>query len=97
MKTSSKKWQKIRKIKGLRQFVTWYPRHVSENPGYMSKRDNITKKYMSDPHRFADFFNGYIYNGKEPCGKKIPGHIKESCSYEVGQSILFVSWYRKPN
>ena len=34
MKTSSKKWQKIRKIKGLRQFVTWYPRHVSENPGY---------------------------------------------------------------
>lgn len=31
----------------------------------MSKRDNITKKYMSDPHRFADFFNGYIYNGKE--------------------------------
>ena len=35
MKTSSKKWQKIRKIKGLRQFVTWYPRHVSENPGYM--------------------------------------------------------------
>ena len=33
MKTSSKKWQKIRKIKGLRQFVTWYPRHVSENPG----------------------------------------------------------------
>ena len=38
MKTSSKKWQKIRKIKGLRQFVTWYPRHVSENPGfYISK------------------------------------------------------------
>ena len=35
MKTSSKKWQKIRKIKGLRQFVTWYPRHVSENPGYI--------------------------------------------------------------
>ena len=35
MKTSSKKWQKIRKIKGLRQFVTWYPRHVSENPGDM--------------------------------------------------------------
>ena len=34
MKTSSKKWQKIRKIKGLRQFVTWYPRHVSENPGF---------------------------------------------------------------
>lgn len=37
MKTSSKKWQKIRKIKGLRQFVTWYPRHVSENPGYIIK------------------------------------------------------------
>ncbi len=36
MKTSSKKWQKIRKIKGLRQFVTWYPRHVSENPGCIS-------------------------------------------------------------
>ena len=38
MKTSSKKWQKIRKIKGLRQFVTWYPRHVSENPGGMPER-----------------------------------------------------------
>ena len=37
MKTSSKKWQKIRKIKGLRQFVTWYPRHVSENPGLKGK------------------------------------------------------------
>ena len=36
MKTSSKKWQKIRKIKGLRQFVTWYPRHVSENPGLIA-------------------------------------------------------------
>ena len=34
MKTSSKTWQKIRKIKGLRQFVTWYPRHVFENPGF---------------------------------------------------------------
>lgn len=39
MKTSSKKWQKIRKIKGLRQFVTWYPRHVSENPVHMYNPD----------------------------------------------------------
>ena len=41
MKTSSKKWQKIRKIKGLRQFVTWYPRHVSENPGGKYEAINV--------------------------------------------------------
>ena len=47
MKTSSKKWQKIRKIKGLRQFVTWYPRHVSENPGFKAAHPNwdITFNY----------------------------------------------------
>ena len=43
MKTSSKKWQKIRKIKGLRQFVTWYPRHVSENPGYRFQTRKMEK------------------------------------------------------
>lgn len=43
MKTSSKKWQKIRKIKGLRQFVTWYPRHVSENPGCMGLNERIAE------------------------------------------------------
>ena len=48
MKTSSKKWQKIRKIKGLRQFVTWYPRHVSENPGYEYRPDGkLLKKSAS--------------------------------------------------
>ncbi len=31
----------------------------------MSKKDTITKKYMSEPRHFADLFNGYIYNGKE--------------------------------
>ena len=49
MKTSSKKWQKIRKIKGLRQFVTWYPRHVSENPGCMEGMELMVKKIMHDP------------------------------------------------
>lgn len=47
MKTSSKKWQKIRKIKGLRQFVTWYPRHVSENPGV--KADVIVNTANPNP------------------------------------------------
>ena len=31
----------------------------------MGKQDTITKKYMREPNHFADFFNGYIYNGKE--------------------------------
>ena len=48
MKTSSKKWQKIRKIKGLRQFVTWYPRHVSENPGYMPDQIFYTMEEVPD-------------------------------------------------
>ena len=29
----------------------------------MAPRDKITKKYMQDTNIFADFFNGYIYNG----------------------------------
>lgn len=31
----------------------------------MSRRDTIERKYMRDPEHFADFFNGYIYNGEE--------------------------------
>jgi len=31
----------------------------------MGRKDTITKKYMRDTSIFADFFNGYIYNGKE--------------------------------
>ena len=46
MKTSSKKWQKIRKIKGLRQFVTWYPRHVSENPGLKENVSSILVAFL---------------------------------------------------
>lgn len=30
----------------------------------MGRKDSITKKYMSDPNRFADFFNTIVYNGK---------------------------------
>ncbi len=31
----------------------------------MSKKDIIIKDYMRDKERFADAFNGYLYNGKE--------------------------------
>ena len=31
----------------------------------MGTKDTITKKYMRNPNHFADFFNGYIYNGRE--------------------------------
>ena len=31
----------------------------------MGRRDKLTKKYMRDPEKFADFFNGFIYNGEE--------------------------------
>ena len=31
----------------------------------MSRRDTIERKYMINPEHFADFFNGYIYNGEE--------------------------------
>lgn len=30
----------------------------------MGKKDILAKKYMQNPERFADFFNGYIYNGE---------------------------------
>lgn len=61
MKTSSKKWQKIRKIKGLRQFVTWYPRHVSENPGYYGKLSDIISNL---PFQFVCISKSYIVNIK---------------------------------
>lgn len=55
MKTSSKKWQKIRKIKGLRQFVTWYPRHVSENPGFKA----LGREYMpGDEVHISEYLAG---------------------------------------
>lgn len=31
----------------------------------MGKKDIATKQYMRDPQHFADFFNGFIYNGEE--------------------------------
>lgn len=31
----------------------------------MGKKDIATKQYMRDPQHFADFFNGYFYNGQE--------------------------------
>lgn len=30
----------------------------------MGKKDSLAKKYMKNPTIFADFFNGFIYNGK---------------------------------
>lgn len=31
----------------------------------MGRKDKLTKKYMRNPEKFADFFNGFIYEGKE--------------------------------
>lgn len=31
----------------------------------MGKQDNLTKEYMRDPERFADFFNGLMYGGNQ--------------------------------
>lgn len=31
----------------------------------MGKRDTMTKNYMKNPERFADFINGYVYGGKQ--------------------------------
>lgn len=63
MKTSSKKWQKIRKIKGLRQFVTWYPRHVSENPGDMQKLiDGVNSQKIDLDSTESDIKAASVYN-----------------------------------
>ena len=74
MKTSSKKWQKIRKIKGLRQFVTWYPRHVSENPGYrvITRNDNINFRYNKDK-----WYKGYIFTWS---------NIKRNILHDMGRT-----------
>ena len=67
MKTSSKKWQKIRKIKGLRQFVTWYPRHVSENPGARDERaiTETIRKYNSRLHGRVMYILNNIEDAEE--------------------------------
>ena len=57
MKTSSKKWQKIRKIKGLRQFVTWYPRHVSENPGYEGAKEMLLVEEVDQKEFLTGLFH----------------------------------------
>ena len=46
------------KIKGLRQFVTWYPRHVSENPGYIVKsaKEGANGKFISIVAAIAQVF-----------------------------------------
>ena len=31
----------------------------------MGRRDKLTKNYMRNPEKFADFFNGFIYDGQE--------------------------------
>lgn len=31
----------------------------------MASKDILTKRYMQEPTRFADFFNSYVYSGKE--------------------------------
>ena len=30
----------------------------------MGRKDTLAKRYMKKPEIFADFFNGYIYNGE---------------------------------
>lgn len=34
--------EKVHKIKGFQEFVTWKHRHVSENPGYTRHEDDKT-------------------------------------------------------
>lgn len=60
MKTSSKKWQKIRKIKGLRQFVTWYPRHVSENPGLKVSPGTLSPAFSKDVTEYTMTVGGDV-------------------------------------
>ena len=55
----------------------------------MGTKDTITKKYMRNPNHFADFFNGYIYNGRE--------EIKANALSEVDTSNITVVPYHKGN
>ncbi|SHI79532.1 Rpn family recombination-promoting nuclease/putative transposase [Pseudobutyrivibrio xylanivorans] len=48
----------------------------------MARKDIATKKYMRNPRRFADFFNGFIYGGKQV--------IDWSTLEEVDSSMLSV-------
>lgn len=53
----------------------------------MARKDTITKKYMQDTNIFADFFNGYIYDGKDV--------IKSSDLSEVDTSNIAIIPYNK--
>lgn len=53
----------------------------------MSIKDTITRKYMREPNHFADFINGYIYNGEEK--------IKADDLFEIDVSNIAVIPYTK--
>ena len=53
----------------------------------MAKKDIDTKQYMRNPRRFADFFNGLIYNGKQV--------IDYSLLEEIDTSMLSIIPYSK--
>ena len=55
----------------------------------MALRDTLTKRYMREPHHFADFFNGCIYGGEEV--------VKEDELLEVDTSNIAVIPYDKNN
>lgn len=87
MKTSSKKWQKIRKIKGLRQFVTWYPRHVSENPGYKnddSRSERLREIGMDDENidKLLDMSPAKFQHVSLKAMQKIIPYLKDGMTYD---------------
>lgn len=63
----------------------------------MSKKNTISKAYMSDNEKFADVFNFYVYHGKQ---KIKPEHLSERDITEIslpsdgGKELLAVEKYR---
>lgn len=64
----------------------------------MSQKDTITKNYMKDVAHFADFFNGYIYKGREVIKPDSLSEVDTSSiaqiPYDNGKKQVTVQKYR---
>lgn len=64
----------------------------------MRNKNAITQTYMKDPRHFADFFNGYIYHGKEVIQPEQLSEVDTSSiamiPYKKGENRVSVKKYR---
>lgn len=64
----------------------------------MGKKDVLTNRFMKKPRIFADFFNGYLYEGKEVIKPELLKAVDTSSianiPYYKGSKSMAIQKYR---